>query len=47
VTLRGTRWPLRRKRIRPGSLGLSNETGTSLSLTVHSGTVVLLFPSER
>ncbi len=47
VTLVGTRWALRRRRIRPGSLGLSNETGTSLALTVHSGAVALLFPSER
>jgi thiamine pyrophosphokinase len=47
VTLSGTRWALRRKKIRPGSLGLSNETGTSLRLTVHSGAVALLFPSAH
>jgi thiamine pyrophosphokinase len=47
VSLAGTRWKLRRKRIRPGSRGLSNETGTSLRLTVHSGAVALLFPSSR
>jgi thiamine pyrophosphokinase len=47
VSMAGTRWTLRRKRIRPGSLGLSNETGTSLRLSVHSGTVALLFPVCR
>jgi thiamine pyrophosphokinase len=47
VSLAGTRWTLRRKRIRPGSLGLSNETGTSLRLAVHSGAVALLFPACR
>ena len=47
VTLGGTRWTLRRARLRPGSLGLSNLTGTSLRLTVHSGAVALLFPSIR
>ncbi|MBZ5638709.1 MAG: thiamine diphosphokinase [Acidobacteriia bacterium] len=47
VTLRGTRWTLRRRRIRPGSLGLSNVTGTSLSLAVHSGAVALVFPAGR
>lgn len=44
VSLAGTRWTLRRRRIRPGSLGLSNETGTSLRLTVHAGAVALVFP---
>lgn len=44
VTLRGTRWTLRRRTIRPGSLGLSNETGTSFDLSVHRGTVVVVFP---
>ena len=47
VSLGGTRWTLRRARLRPGSLGLSNVTGTSLRLTVHSGSVALLFPSGR
>lgn len=47
VTLRGTRWTLRRKRIRPGSLGLSNRTGRDLDLTVHSGTVALVFPIAK
>ncbi len=45
VSLQGTRWTLRHRRIRPGSLGLSNKTGKSLRLVVHSGTVALVFPS--
>jgi thiamine pyrophosphokinase len=44
VTLRGTRWTLRRKRVAPSSLGLSNVTGTALQLTVHEGAVALVFP---
>jgi len=44
VTLRGTRWSLRRKRIRPGSAGLSNLTGSTLDLIVHQGAVALVFP---
>lgn len=47
VSLRGTKWTLRRQRIRPGSLGLSNRTGRALDLTVHSGTVALVFPMSR
>jgi thiamine pyrophosphokinase len=47
VSLGGTRWTLRRRRIRPGSLGVSNVTGTSLRLTVHAGAVALLFPSQK
>lgn len=47
VTLRGTKWPLTRRRLAPGSQGLSNVTGTRLSLTVHRGTVALLFPTDR
>ena len=43
VTLRGTRWELQRRRVRPGSLGLSNITGTRLDLNVHAGTVALVF----
>jgi thiamine pyrophosphokinase len=43
VTLSGTRWELSRQRVAPGSLGLSNETGTELDLTVHSGVVALVF----
>lgn len=44
VSLRGTRWTLRRRRVGPGSLGLSNLTGKGLHLTVHDGSVILVFP---
>jgi len=48
ITLLGARWELHRKRLRPGSLGLSNVTGTKLDLTVHSGVVALvLLPPKR
>ncbi|MDX1388187.1 MAG: hypothetical protein R3344_03305, partial [Acidobacteriota bacterium] len=45
VTLSGTRWKLEGERIRPGSRGLSNLTGKTLSLTVHSGSVAVVFPA--
>ncbi len=44
VSLGGTRWKLRNERIRPGSRGLSNITGKTLNLTVHSGVVAVVFP---
>ena len=44
VTLRGARWRLDRKQLRPGSLGLSNVTGPRLDLTVHRGAVALVLP---
>jgi thiamine pyrophosphokinase len=47
VSLRGTRWTLKRRRLEPGSLGLSNLTGTALSLEVHAGVVALVFPKMR
>lgn len=49
VTLRGSKYELRKRRIRPGSLGLSNVTGTELDLTVHSGVAALVFlpPAKR
>jgi thiamine pyrophosphokinase len=47
VTLAGTRWELQRRRLRPGSHGLSNLTGTDLDLTVHAGSVALVFPPPR
>jgi thiamine pyrophosphokinase len=48
VTLLGTQWELQRRRLRPGSHGLSNITGTELDLTVHSGVVALvLLPPAR
>jgi len=42
VTLVGTRWELDRSRLKPGSHGLSNVTGTELDLTVHNGVVALV-----
>jgi len=48
VSLGGTRWELARRRLRPGSHGLSNLTGAHLDLTVHTGTVALvLLPARR
>ena len=47
VTLGGTKWELKRRRIRPGSHGLSNVTGTELDLVVHSGSVAVVFPPPR
>jgi thiamine pyrophosphokinase len=44
VTLRGARWRLDRKQLRPGSRGLSNVTGNRLDLTVHRGVVALVLP---
>jgi thiamine pyrophosphokinase len=44
VSLRGARWELERRRLRPGSHGLSNETGTEIDLTVHAGVVALVLP---
>jgi thiamine pyrophosphokinase len=47
VTLAGTRWELSRRRLRPGSHGLSNLTGTGLELTVHKGLAALLLLPQR
>jgi thiamine pyrophosphokinase len=47
VTLQGTRWELHRRRLQPGSHGLSNRTGSELDLTVHRGTAALIFPPVR
>lgn len=48
VTLTGARWELNRRRLRPGSHGLSNITGTELDVTVHTGVVALvLLPPRR
>lgn len=47
VTLKGTRWELNRRRLKPGSHGLSNETGTELDLTVHTGAVAVVFVPSR
>lgn len=45
VTLLGTWWTLTRARLAPGSLGLSNVTGKRLSLDVHEGVAVVVFPA--
>jgi len=49
ISLAGTRWELSRRRLKPGSHGLSNTTGTELDLTVHTGVVamVMLPPPRR
>jgi len=47
VTLLGAQWELNRRRLRPGSHGLSNRTGTELDLTVHTGVVALVLPPVR
>lgn len=48
VSLTGTGWELQRRRLRPGSHGLSNLTGTELDLTVHTGVAALvLLPPRR
>lgn len=43
VSLSGAKWVLQRRRLKPGSHGLSNVSGTDLDLTVHSGTIALVF----
>jgi thiamine pyrophosphokinase len=43
VTLLGTHWELRHRRLKIGSHGLSNLTGTDLYLTVHRGAVAVVF----
>ena len=45
VSLRGVEYPLVKRRLQPGSLGLSNVSGKALALDVHEGSVVLVFPS--
>jgi thiamine pyrophosphokinase len=48
VSLSGPRWELERRRLEPGSHGLSNRTGTSLELVVHRGTAALvLLPADK
>lgn len=44
VTLRGTRWTLSKKRLTPGSLGLSNIATGEVTLDVHEGVAGLVFP---
>jgi thiamine pyrophosphokinase len=45
VSLRGTSWTLLKRRLAPGSLGLSNVTGDALALDVHEGVAALVFPA--
>lgn len=47
VTLRGTFWTLSKRRLAPGSLGLSNITGDRLAMDVHEGVAALVFPTRR
>ena len=47
VTLTGPQWELQRRRLKPGSHGLSNQSGHELDLEVHSGTVALIFLPPR
>jgi thiamine pyrophosphokinase len=44
VSVRGTVWTLAKRRLAPGSLGLSNITGDRLALDVHEGVAALVFP---
>ena len=46
VSLRGTTWPLSKRRLAPGSLGLSNIAGRELELDVHEGVAMLVFPDS-
>ena len=45
VSLAGAKWSLRREPLRPGTLGLSNVTGSTLRLSVHRGVAALVLPS--
>jgi thiamine pyrophosphokinase len=47
VSVRGVSWELSRKRLPPGSLGLSNVTGTQLAVDVHQGVVAVVFPDAE
>jgi thiamine pyrophosphokinase len=44
VDLRGTAWTISKRRLAPGSLGLSNVTGRELALDVSEGVAMLVFP---
>ena len=44
VSLRGTAWTLSKRRLAPGSLGLSNVTGREFALNFHEGVGMLVFP---
>ena len=45
VSLRGTHWTISKRRLAPGSRGLSNVTGRDVALDVHEGVAMLVFPS--
>ena len=47
VSLRGTRWPLSKRKLSPGSLGLSNVAMGEVSLVVHTGVAGVVFPNAR
>lgn len=47
VSLQGVRWKLRRRRLRPGSEGLSNLSEGEITLTVHGGAAALMLLPER
>lgn len=46
VSLSGTRWPLARHRLAPGSRGLSNETDGRIALEVHGGVAAVVLPTR-
>ena len=46
ISLRGTAWTLSKRRLAPGSLGLSNVAGRELALDVHEGVAMLVFPGR-
>lgn len=45
VSLRGTVWTISKRRLAPGSLGLSNVTGREVAMDVHEGVAMLVFPA--
>ncbi len=47
LTLAGARWELKRRRVHPGSHGLDNVAAGEIDLTVHAGTVALVFPRRQ
>jgi thiamine pyrophosphokinase len=47
VSVRGAAWELARRRLRPGSLGLSNLSAGDLAVDVHDGVAAIVFPAGR
>lgn len=45
LSLSGTQWALTRRRLVPGSHGLSNVASGTVELTVHAGVIALVVPS--